>query len=204
MTDLGSVIIRDLFANRPTAGINGRLFIASDTGAIYRDNKATWDAIYTSPLNQFVPRYILIRDEKAQNTSGGTFTSSAWRTRDLNTEVNDDGGDASIATNQITLAAGTYICDIICPACQVDFHKARLYNITDGAIVPNMESTTDVANSAHAVASHVHIRGKFTLATSKVLEVQHYCGTSRATYGFGYAGNIDKEIYTIVQLWRVA
>ena len=31
--------------------------------------------------------YAIIADQKAQNTAGGTFTSGAWRTRDLQTEV---------------------------------------------------------------------------------------------------------------------
>ena len=29
--------------------------------------------------------YAIIADQKTQNTAGGTFTSGAWRTRDLNT-----------------------------------------------------------------------------------------------------------------------
>ena len=40
---LTSVIIRDLIANRPTAGIVGRQFFASDTGINYRDNGSSWD-----------------------------------------------------------------------------------------------------------------------------------------------------------------
>ncbi len=35
----------DLFANRPAAGTSGRLFIATDTKEIYRDNGASWDKI---------------------------------------------------------------------------------------------------------------------------------------------------------------
>lgn len=45
MSTLASVVIRDLFANRPAAGIAGRLFFAYDTGNAYRDNGASWDAI---------------------------------------------------------------------------------------------------------------------------------------------------------------
>lgn len=32
---------------------------------------------------------VILQDQKAQNTDGGTFTSGAWRTRDLNTKVTD-------------------------------------------------------------------------------------------------------------------
>jgi hypothetical protein len=45
LSTLASVIVRDLIANQPAAGIPGRLFFASDTGVKYRDNGATWDLL---------------------------------------------------------------------------------------------------------------------------------------------------------------
>jgi hypothetical protein len=45
MSMLDDLIIRDVFSARPAAGTYGRLFFASDTGAAYRDNGTTWDAI---------------------------------------------------------------------------------------------------------------------------------------------------------------
>lgn len=45
MSTLASVILRDVAANRPAAGIAGRLFVATDTWEISRDNGATWDSI---------------------------------------------------------------------------------------------------------------------------------------------------------------
>ena len=35
----------DIFANRPTAGIVGRIFISTDTYAFYRDTGTGWDLI---------------------------------------------------------------------------------------------------------------------------------------------------------------
>jgi hypothetical protein len=45
MALLKNAILRDVFANRPTPGqyCVGRLFCASDTGVIYRDNGTSWD-----------------------------------------------------------------------------------------------------------------------------------------------------------------
>lgn len=45
MATLGSVIIYDLIANRPSAGIVGRLFFASDTGAEYYDDGSAWQNV---------------------------------------------------------------------------------------------------------------------------------------------------------------
>jgi hypothetical protein len=45
LSTLASVIVYDLIANLPAAGIPGRLFFASDTGAELRDNGTTWDTV---------------------------------------------------------------------------------------------------------------------------------------------------------------
>jgi hypothetical protein len=145
--------------------------------------------------------YILIRDEKAQNTAGGTFTSGAWRTRDLNTEVFDTNNLASVASNQITLAAGTYEAFITCPVSQVARHQARLYNTSDSAVL--LLGTSEFAYPSGGVQNCSTIRGRFTIAASKVLEVQHRCETTESGNGFGFEANFDTEIYTVVELRKV-
>lgn len=146
--------------------------------------------------------YICVQDQKAQNTAGGTFTGGAWRTRDLNTEVADTAGIASVASNQITLAAGTYVCRITCPAMKVNINQARLYNITDGATIALGMSM--IAGDTIYSTSQSVIVSRFTLAAQKVLEVQHYCTTGFNDYGFGYPNNLGTEVYTVAEFWREA
>lgn len=145
--------------------------------------------------------YILIRDEKSVGTESGTFTSGAWQTRDLNTEVSDAGGYASLASNQITLADGTYLARILCPAYSVTYHQARLRNVTDGTTL--LLGTAGIANATGPHTVFSHIAGVFTLAASKVLEVQHQCSATKTTNGFGKAASLDTEIYTVVELIRI-
>lgn len=45
MSTLASVIERDVIANRPAAGIAGRVFFSSDESKTYRDNGASWDNV---------------------------------------------------------------------------------------------------------------------------------------------------------------
>lgn len=142
--------------------------------------------------------FIHIRDEKAQNTPGGTFTSGAWRPRDLNTEVADTGNNASVASNQITLEAGTYRAVIRAPAMKGESSQARLYNITDSAVI----LIGSVAESATTVQVDSWILGRFTLAAQKVLEVQHRNEVTRSTDGFGEQANFTTEVYTEVMLWK--
>ena len=147
--------------------------------------------------------WVILKDIKAATTNGGTFTSGAWRTRDLNTTENSQPW-ASLSTNQFTLQAGTYEIEWSAPALAVDLHKSRLRNITD--------STTDLVGSAETAsvsgtADTIRSVGKglVTIASAKVFEIQHQCQTTGTTNGFGAAsGFSESEIYTIVKIKKIA
>ena len=146
--------------------------------------------------------YILVRDEKSSGTNGGTFTTGSWQIRDINTEVSDVGGHCSISANQITLGAGTYECRIICPAYQVGSHQAKLYNISDSADV--ILGSVEYSPNANIPSGHSFVSGRFTIAATKIFEVQHQGTISIATYGFGIAASFGAEVYTTAEFWRVS
>lgn len=167
-----------------------------------RRNAGNSDWVTVGSAGSFLNDYICIVDQKAQNTAGGTFTSGAWQTRDLNTERSDTGGHASVASNQITLAAGTYIVHASAPAHAVNWHQARLQNITDASTI--LEGTSEAATTASSVTSRSVVVGKFTLVAQKVVELQHRCTVTKTTNGYGLAANFTNEIYSVVELWKVA
>ncbi len=171
-------------------------------GQVLRINSgATAPEWAASPTgNGLYAAYICIVDKKAQNTSGGTFTSGSWSTRTLTDELHDTGNYASISSNQITLAAGTYRCEISCPAIAVHRHQTRLYNVTDSAVV--LTGTSEFSNSTNYNSTSSFIRGRFTLAAQKNLEVQHRCERTQSINGYGVESNFGDEIYTIVELWK--
>jgi hypothetical protein len=148
--------------------------------------------------------YIRLEDQKAQNTAGGTFTSGAWQTRVLNTEVTDTGGNCTLASNQFTLTAGTYEIFATAPASFVDGHVARLFNVTDTALVIAGQNAYSSANETDVTTTNAFVRGVFTIGASKALEIQHRCQVTRATNGFGSELNLTGEVYTVVELWRRA
>jgi hypothetical protein len=153
------------------------------------------------PLDLVIP-YVHIQDQKTAGTDAGTSTSGSWQTRTLNTEVNDSASIATLASNQVTLPAGTYITDIIVPGYQIGLHKARLRNTTAGTTL--CVGTSEItATSSSGSASF--ITGQFTLSVSSALEVQHRCGTTSATTGFGRASNFDEvEVYTVARFWKIS
>ncbi|MCK4500305.1 hypothetical protein KAU11_07395 [Candidatus Babeliales bacterium] len=147
--------------------------------------------------------YILIRDEKASGITGGSFTSGAWRTRDLNTIVTDIGSHASIASNQITLAGGTYKVEGYAPGMGVNEHKIKLRNITDG--VDLVIGTSMHASATGPTNSISTLDGRFTIAAPKVLELQHRSFGSQATYGFGTTCSFGViEVYSVIKFWKEA
>jgi len=156
-----------------------------------------------APLIQGIYKdYVCVRDKKAQNTDGGTFTSGAWRTRDINEELADTANICSIASNQITLAAGTYRCLISCPALAVGRHQTRLYDITNSATL--LTGSSEWSNQNYGDQTRSVLVGRFTLASQTVLEVQHQCQSSGTSQGLGTGANFTDEIYTVAEFWREA
>jgi hypothetical protein len=143
---------------------------------------------------------LIVEDEKPTNTAGGTFTSGAWRTRDLNSvRVNRITG-ASLASIQITLPAGTYRIFAKAPGYVVSFHKIRLYNVTDSVAI--LIGSNENSGGVITVSM---INAEFTLASTKSLTIEHRCATTRASDGFGGATNFSEpEIYTQVLVQRIA
>jgi hypothetical protein len=145
--------------------------------------------------------YVHVREEQASGTDGGTFEADAWRTRVINTEVSDDDGLCSIASNQITLAAGKWQCHIQCPARDVGQHMARLRNMTAGTNLLYSGSMRMADGTAVGLAVIV---GQFTLAAPSALEIQHRCNRTDANDGFGQACGFGvNEIYTVAEFWKV-
>lgn len=147
-----------------------------------------------------IGNFICIVDEKTVGTDGGTFTSGAWRTRNLNVIRANTGGYATLASNQITLAAGTYRCYASAPAFAVDRHQCRLYNVTNATQLVTGQSS--LAYSTYLESNISVLFGRFVLAASSVIELQHRCQTTVVTQGFGIAAVFGTEVYSQVMLWR--
>jgi hypothetical protein len=145
--------------------------------------------------------YALLEDQKPDTTDGGTFTSGAWQTRVLNTEVADAAGMVALASNQFTLTAGTYLIKARAPAYDVNRHQIRLQNITDA--VPAKIGATGFNSTAGDNQTDSFLIAVVTITGTKTFEIQHRCETTSATFGFGVAADLGVgEVYTQVEIWR--
>ena len=148
--------------------------------------------------------YAIIGDQKTNSTNGGTFTSGAFRTRDLNTEFADPDGIVSISSNQFTLAAGTYFLRASAPALQVNRHCIRLHNVTDDSLVA--EGITNMAASGSTVQTNALLMTRFTITGSKAFEIRHRSSLTNDGDGFGQQADVvaSVSIYTVVEIFKEA
>jgi len=149
--------------------------------------------------------YAVICDQKASTADGGTFTSGAWRTRDLNTEISDADSIVSIASNQFTLAAGSYLIRWSAPAYRVLYHQSRLYDVTNTAVIQLGSSAYNSSSSSAQGNSSGSAR--VVIAASTTYEIQHRSDGTQSTFGFGvgFSGNaFDNTIWTVVEIFKEA
>lgn len=193
--------------------VSGDAASLSTAGVLTLANTAVSAGTYIQPLvtidskgritSATATGYAQFQDQKAAGTDGGAFTSGSFATRTINTTVVNGITSASLSSNQISLPAGTYYVRAKCAATKVNRHVARFRNVTD--------STTAIASMSHEADASIGnndyalVEGQFTIAGTKVYELQHQCQTTNATDGLGDAANLGvAEVYSDVQIWKIA
>ena len=155
--------------------------------------------------------YAIISDTKASNVNGGTFTSGAWRTRDLQTENADPDNIVSISSNQFTLQAGSYLIKFQSTGYHVNRHITRLRDITNSAT--KGYGILVYSNTSNSTSGISHGMARVTISGATVYEIQHACQTTKSTNGMGLNTYIDtsgsytdntepNSVYTIVEIYK--
>jgi hypothetical protein len=185
---------------------SGATLSKSDDTQLYTALLSYLKGTSTNIVNPFM-NYALFRDEKTSGTGGGNSVVG-WNTRDIQQIVNNISG-ASITTNQITLPAGKYRVSGLTPGYNSSgtshSHQSGLYNATDasftlggGISVIGSNATMRDSNSCPS-----HFAGEFTLAASKVIELQDYW-TAAITNGFGIPISSGQgERYSQIEIWKL-
>ena len=146
--------------------------------------------------------YAIICDQKGTNTAGGSTSTGAFNTRDLNTELADPDGIVSISSNQFTLQAGTYLIKASAPAYKATRHQILIWNATDSSSVA--VGTSEYCHPTSGNITRSFAVGRTTISGAKAFEIRHRVGTAESTYGFGVESNYDTlaSIYTIVEIFK--
>ena len=152
-----------------------------------------------------VSRVAILKDEKGNQASGGTFTGGGWRDRDLTVEEDpsnfvtftaggsQSSGSAGNTPGYWSLPAGDYKIDWTAPAFSVSRHKSRLvYSTTQSHIstaglnasasfVEGTSVHTGTANASTDSTGHTIIN----LTQTTWFKVMHYCSSTESDAGFG-------------------
>lgn len=143
--------------------------------------------------------YMLVQDQKASGTEGGSSTSGT-QTRTINTTVANTISGASLASNQITLPAGTYRVRGSSTNASGVFARTWLRNVTDSTVAAQGGSAAGYNVSVYPSMPSEFV-GRFTITGPKVFDVQHYSSQAIATIGLGRAVSSGAvEIYTTVEI----
>jgi len=169
-----------------------------DSGATITNNgTASGFGLFTS--------YAIIADQKASGTNGGTATSGAWRTRDLNTEISDPDGIVSISSNQFTLGAGNYFIRWSAPSFRTQTHQTRLYDVT-GASAVQLGSTEDCQGGTTSPQTRSFGQARVSIVSDNTYQIQHRFGSTASNFGLGYgAGNTWGVVqFSVVEIFKEA
>lgn len=157
----------------------------------------------TTTGNPFGAQLLHVQDEQTSGTSGGTFSAGSFVKRTLNTVKTNEITSASLSSSVISLPAGTYHVRARAPANRVQEHQLRLRNTTDSTdLVLGSNALTN--SGIGQMVTDSHLEGRFTLAGTKNVELQHRCGTTLVGSGFGTANGWGTEIYAQVWIWKIA
>lgn len=144
----------------------------------------------------------ILSDQKSQNTAGGTFTSGAWRTRDLNTLLNPATYSISVSSNIFTLPEGTWLIRWSAPAFGVGRHQSRLVNNSAGTVL--RYGSNESSNNTSSTSNRSEGEYMVTIGSSTQFKIEHQCQTTVTTEGFGRAGNFGTEEYTQVEIYPIS
>lgn len=143
-----------------------------------------------------------VRDLKSSGSGGGSAFPGNWGKRDLNSVVKNSIVGASLANSQITLPAGTYRLDAIVPAGAVN-HQAYFFDVTNGQSV--MAAGNSISSNSSMTTLSIIGKFEFTIASTRVFEIQSWTSTNIANFGLGYPANSTTgEIFTQVFIEKVS
>lgn len=150
------------------------------------------------PFNRLSRDLLHVQDQKASGVAGGTFTSGSWQKRTLSTIVTNELGVTIVSDEVVGLKAGIYEVDAQAEAYGCNYHQMRLYDVTGAAAL--VLGLSDYTPAAGSTQGRGMVRGRFSLAVTSTVRLEHRCSTTIATYGFGNPSSFGVEVYADLQI----
>lgn len=192
---------------------SGEVYVADGLGT------GAWSAL--SGFNAFGGQLLHVRDQRTSGSAAQSLSNVTWEKRDLQTTPTNEISDATLSSSVISLPAGTYYIDATASFSLTSsaisgtwtvYSKIRLRNTTDGADLLSGQSnyntgsctaSEDLINHGHGVSSNVPLKGRFTLAGTKNIELQSYVNGSTRLGGTPISSG-SAEVYADVMIWKLS
>jgi hypothetical protein len=193
-----TTVTRDAaFGGSNKALAEGQLCYIEASDVVQYYTGAAWATVGPSATTRAI-----FNETQAQGTNGGTYTTGSWATRVLNTTVYNNITSASLATNAVSLPAGTYYMSASAGMFYTTETQLRIYNNTDSANVAlsqigYMGATTDALTMQSATAI-------VTITGTKSFIVQHRGARTSATQGLGIGCSWDQSVFATFTIEKLA
>lgn len=145
--------------------------------------------------------FIHTQDQKASGTVAGA-SSTGENLRQMNTVVSNTLTGASLASNQVTLAAGVYRYEAKASMNGTTTSgRIRLKNVTDSTYLQQGIFAANINNQNVELS----VGGVINITASKAFQIAHHVVAGTATYGLGQGLTTgDIEVYADLKIWRIA
>ena len=188
-----------------TSNAYGNKYVQDTEPSSSCDGDIWFDTSGTSAAPAGVSKVGYVYDQKGQDVSGGTPSTGAFNTRDLNT-IRDPHNIVITSTTDgvITLPAGTYAIEWGCPSYRSSQNQTQL--VYDDNSSFSSPTTVLGSSSYNQKLSQIQTRsfGKTTVVGSSTIyfKVTHRVSSlDGASDGFGVKANLGVDnIYTIVKV----
>ncbi len=150
--------------------------------------------IYAAPKTDII---CFLKDIKSAGTNGGTFSANVWHTRELNT-LEGDVDFCTLGVNQFTIQEGEYLIKATAPACDVQAHQIKLYNVSNSTEIMGQSNY-----STGGVTTFAELNTSIFLNSANVFEIQHICSKTITNIGRGKSNGWGDEIYTIIMIQKI-
>lgn len=204
-TTKATPVAADLFGFVQASDTTGRkltwaqLFVAMFTETVTTLSTAQQAQARKNIGLEFGYPMIHVEDRKASGGTTPATTASGNVIRVLNTVVLNEITGASLASNAVTLPAGSYQYEARAPAYAVGRHKIYLRNETAAAAIKHGSGAYNTP--ASGVQTDSEVSGKFTLAVTSAVAIYHF---TEGSGNFGVPGNFGiEEVYAELKIWKL-
>ena len=193
---------RGLRVNVPVLA-DGEPAFATDTGELFVGNAGT--NVLINPAAPAPPpgasnALVILEHRLSSGSNGGSAASGTWNLRPLNSLTVDTGSNCSLASNQFTLTPGKYSVQSWSVGNHIEFHKIRLYSVTDGGDGGRIGSSQYVFGAQDVSELFCYL----DIAIDTTYQIEHWAQTAQSTYGLGQpVSNGTDELFCQVMLTKI-